>query len=68
MAADLPTIEIQRAALLDVLQALAEFGRRRRAMRERAGVLAAEDVTDDESQFTAAMRQANQQGADDEAQ
>lgn len=37
-AADLPPIDVQRAALLDVLQALAAFGRKR--AERRAGMSA----------------------------
>lgn len=44
MEVDMPVIETQRAILLDVLQALAAFGRKRRASRKAvAGMLAAEN-------------------------
>jgi hypothetical protein len=41
-------------------------GRELRMSRERAWTLAAEDQADDESQFAAAIHQANQQEADDD--
>ena len=58
------------ALFADVLGLLLADIRRNRAARlaaqARAGVFGVEDTPDDESDFTSAMRQANQHGADDE--
>jgi hypothetical protein len=52
--------------VVQILIEAAARGRELRALREREPALTAEDQTDDESQFAAAMRQANQQAADDQ--
>jgi hypothetical protein len=45
--------------VVQILIEAAARGRELRALREREPALTAEDQTDDESQFAAAMRQAN---------
>ena len=51
--------------IIKILIEAAARGRELRALRDREPILTAEDQTDDESQFAAAMRQADQPEADD---
>ncbi len=52
--------------IVRILIEAAARGRELRALRAREPALTAEDQTDDESQFAAAMRQTNQKEADDQ--
>ncbi len=51
--------------IVRILTEAAARGRELRAWRQREPMLTAEDQADDESRFAAAMRQANQQEAND---
>jgi hypothetical protein len=53
--------------IVQILIEAAARGRELRAIRERAGVLAVEDQTDQESEFAGAMREATR-GDDDNTQ
>lgn len=54
-----PSTTPTRSSWTLIVDALAELGRAEIERRVRAGILAADEQADDESRFTAAMRQAS---------